>query len=772
MTKIRFQGFPEGSTVSLSVTQGGVTRGPLTVSAWKQSLPQPSGNVTFKVYSPQGTDETDTSALASRRIHQGDVIEMPAPGSLSLIYRDITGTSTSDQRRLTFLTDFGERYDAQHLTHEYLPADVRAAGGTLDPTGAQLGIYPGYVCGHAFRGVDMSGNSILTPDTINPDGPVGTVDKTVTCTVSDGVNTGVLTFTVRLIHPLRYYRDVNGATYAPALGGNRGGVYYVTTDGNFTGAPAAIGGAGGIYHKTLSGGNWENADFDRTKQIAIFFKGGQTFYPTERLRIQGAGASMMASWGTGKAIISGAKQSLFTNVPQELFWDGLGPSEVAPLRPYRVSNLDFHGSDYDVSDPEWREWWNVLNYTGKTFSGKFVENTQGNLNPTVDGAPINGELLTGNAVEGGTANTRIIRDDDNGDGTGTLITRQIAFQGEPRTFADGETLTGVSGSITFVAAGSRQDRTKKCPPVCFFIVPGTANFVGFMIDDCTFRGFAQAYAGYNRWPLISDTLVRDWWNYGIGETVSEGMVINGTCVALPSSYQGEISTFSESSVDPNRNTFNSVRTDNPTTPVPNNVRHAALRVQGGRQVGLYKLVGHNYGGHGGSHQSFIRGPALTYTAEGTAEVYQHGCTYSGGGGFGPEAENAATPRAYVMDQCWLRADFCTSFDMMLRMPVTNVGIRNSKFEWPEGNVIGGGRPFGLIRWDGDTPSPTTDANWVRCFVEDCEFIYRSGNTWTQLLPFDTTIRGITDMCRYVGNTVTVADPAKFNNNVPSFPDIP
>jgi len=116
-----------------------------------------SGTATFAVYSLHGHGAagplvgqagfTDANS-GGFEIVDGDLIEMVAPAPFSLYYDNVSGLSEDDLRRLTFTTDMGERYEASHMSHPYLPAGF----GTRDNTGATLGLYPGFFVGHAFRG--------------------------------------------------------------------------------------------------------------------------------------------------------------------------------------------------------------------------------------------------------------------------------------------------------------------------------------------------------------------------------------------------------------------------------------------------------------------------------------------------------------------------------------------------------------------------------------------------------------------------------------------
>jgi len=751
MTKVRFSGFPAGEQVTISASKDGVSRGPLTVSAWKQS----DASASFNVHSVIG-DDSSTVIMGINRLTPGSLIEMVAPGGLFLVIDGFEGFSTNDPRRLTITTDFGERYDAQHLEHPHLPTGFT----TRDPTGAQMGIYPGF-------GTDMSGNQQLTEDYDADAGPIGTCDRTVTCTVSDGTISAQQTFTVRLIHPYRYYTDTDGLTYATADGGGRTGCLFVSRDGDFTGAPPEDN-ANGIHYQTIADGDLTQTIFaPRTNGVCgIFLKAGQTFTPIEEFGYYGSGASMLNSFGTangGMAILSAEKRNAW-GIDRTFFRE-----QSSGYRPYRFANIEFFGSDYDVSDVTWREWWNELNYTGK--QGTITENTATLVDP---GSNYNGAILT-NADN--SAYVQVIRDDDNGDGTGTLICRQVvtgssAQAGDQAYFADGETLTDVSdpaNSVVFDAAGSRQDRTRKIPGGKMI---WTGDSRGVLMDNCVFKGGSGSVGTAPKWSVFSDILVTDYWNYGFGETEPRGHVLNGVVVAQPSNYQGEIAYFSSSAVDGNRNILNSTRSDIPNQPVENNIRHSAWRFGFTAALGMYKCISHSYGGHGSLHQPGLRIPTSA-GAEGLNYMHFHGCAFSGGHipfqiQSPPRSDTPPyTPRGIKIDECWARADFSHGEAYLFYSQYTNVGINDTLFSWPAGVTISkNGGDLKFIEWGDGGGYPyveSPDVNAVPPYVENCQFEYLSNNSFNAMLGFDTEMReNGANFITYSGNTVNI-DETKFNS---------
>lgn len=568
MTKVRFSGFPTGSTVTISALKGSVSRGPVTVSAWKQTTP-PSGDASFDVFSYYGDDSAAAAAPWNiPRVTDGALIELPNHTGLNLVIDNFDGFAVTDPRKLFIETDFGERYDAQHLQHPYL----RAGFTTLDPSGPRMGVYPGYVCGHAFRGTDMSGNQELSPDFAGDDGPIGTCDRTVTVTVTDGITTAQMSFTVRLVHPLRYYTDTGETptTYALNDPGWRRGCIFVSRDSNdFTDAPSGP----NIFHYTIPDGTLEARTFVQEfgdgpplpkdiidsetglpvsdwswrhnsgeARFAIFLREGQTFYPDRyqasptntidwRLPQGNGDRILVSSWGPtgGKATISGERLQRWGTNGGDLFRD---PNKKG-FTGLKFHNVHWHLSDFDQTDPEWREWWNVIKYDTKV----------GHIQPTTSAAVYNGDILTN-----GSAYTQVITDDE----AGTLICRQIvtgtdpanrAESGEPATFADGDTLEVVGrpgNSVRFIAAGSRQDRTRKTPPNGIGTSaggggdPAAGGYACVTLDNVTFQGARVSFVvGY--WSTFSDILCTNATNYIVSGDSAYGHVYNGVVGAVPPS---------------------------------------------------------------------------------------------------------------------------------------------------------------------------------------------------------------------------------------------
>jgi len=752
-------------------------------------------DIAFGVYSINGRGAD--GPLGGKAISQGDILEMVAPGNLVLYYDNITGTSTSDVRRISFMTDYGERYEAQHLEHEYLPSGFT----TRDPTGATLGLVPGYVSGHAHRGTSMAGAQLLTDSYTGGAGPTGTIDQTVTCTVSDGTNSTSMSFTVRLIHPHKYYADQQGTTYgtsanmATAVDGDRGnrrGIFYVSRTDDFTGAPVGP----KIFHMVISDGDiapsyFRSGGLEPTKlydtstgtpvnvpsfnpgwgnvsiTLAVYLKTGQTWLPRLASGPMGSANSYLGSWGGGLALLDGEKARTWDPGPLEMF-----KSTWVGYMGQRHENLDYMMSEYTVSDIEWREWWNILPYTNKT--GTFGQNTNGDVRNG-----FNGEIIT-NA--GNTAYAQIIGD------TGTeLIVRQVvnlalinSDDAVNAAFANGDILTGgTSGATcTFVIAGSRQNRTRKTPPTGWAF---SSTAAGVVFDRCVFRGGRMNILNTPNWSVYSDVLNRDYWDYGVFAESLRFNAHNAMVTVCPSSYEGGFRNYN-SGVSPNRTAFNTMSDNNPSTPIPNEVVHAAQRYVEIGAVSLYKCGQHAYGGHGSNYQPGLRmGTQGSNAGEGLTYVYQHGCFYSGSNvvmqittrdvsTFSPR-----TPKGWVMDNCWLRGDF-SSVGYLTSM-VTSMGIKNCRIGHPAGVTMKrGSRDVTFIAFtDGFQYDIDPDMNPIPSFVEDNTFEFnanvgldvtgREAGTTVNILGYDTSIREVA--VTYARNTVDV-DETKVND-VATFP---
>jgi len=756
-----------------------------------------SGTATFKVYSLHGHGSAGPSPFGGQEIADGDLIEMVAPGTLSLYYDNVSGLSESDLRKLTFTTDYGERYDAQFLTHSYLPTGFTTRADSGAPT---LGLVPGYISGHVHLGTDMSGNQVLNKDYTGGPGPTGTMDLTVTCTVSDGSNSGSIEFTVRLVDPVRWYTDKTKSTYGLSANqnttvdvGNRRGVIYCSRTDDFTGAPTGP----DIYHMHIADGNladgiftsntfWvssktiydsNEAGYDPTNpsgtgtnignfswstssnsSYAVFLKGGETYFAIGDNMFKFAGElnSLLGSWGTGRATLdcTGYADSWSSgNVVFTLNDTGFLGN--------RFWNIDFYCSDYDNSDVTWREWWNILKYASKT--GTISENTNIDFNGTV--------LTNGSGVY-----TQVIQDD----GVDTLLVRQIVDSSDVNdgsandaTFSAGDVLEDVSNAantvtLTATTIGWRQDRTRRVPPTLFRM---PSNPDGMAMAGCIIRGPAFGINGWSTWGLISDTLIRDYWNYAMsGGAFME--VHNGVVMVQPSSHQGDVSDFGVIVAD-KRNNLNQVRQDTPNVPVDNNIRHSCTRMTDITGFAQYKCGSHSYGGHGSIPQPAHRTWTNANTSEdGHTYVYQHGCFYSGGArpfqiyAFGPPF----TPKAWVLEDCWFRGDFCTQEATPILIQPSNTAIKGCRIGWPSGVTIDNG-DRGTLSFVSFGPDNETvagrDDSAVTPFVEDCLFEYLANTSHTTLGNNDTTLRAITDI-PYSGSTYDI-DYTKFTNVGSEYP---
>ena len=618
MTNIKFAGFQPNATVTMSVAQGGLTRGPVTVSAWKASQTVPDAG-TFRVRTSI-VDENWSD------VSEGDIIETVSPGRVRVWVDSFAGWADNDPRNIWVDVDYGERYDFQHMGNIDLPAPnvLRRLSGT------RAGYYPGILSGHSMRGTDMSGNQVLTATHDQGNGaPLGTLDQTITVTVTDGLATDTFTFTVHLIHPDVYYNDRAKAIFTGGPETDRMGTTYFSRDGDFTGAPVARAATvteGGVYHVTLIDGVFDSSDLpnnsiDSAKQY--LFKAGQTFFPPDSFDPffagfngqhgtwfhTGSSGDVEAEWDGERALRfnpDGTKDMLSSNYPN---YTGV-----------RLSNLKLKVSDYDVSDVTWREWWNVIKYTGKT--GSLTENTS-----DVAGSGFNGETISnGNGVY-----TQVVSDD----GNGTLICRQVVDTAnvdddaaEQDYFSDGDTLTGQTNgaTMTFVAAGSRQDRTRKCPGLSIYMLFSK----GMLLDNVQITGANDTVIGNG--GVISDCLIRNYWNYGLtvaGGSVTTQISESGNVTVQPLTYEGVPRDFGGASVSGNRNFFNTMISG--TQLATNDISHACRRFARIVDYSYHYCFSHTHGGHGAAHQPAFRMGTQGSTVEGQMTVQIYGSGISGGG---------------------------------------------------------------------------------------------------------------------------------------------
>ena len=85
---------------------------------------------------------------------------------------------------------------------------------------------------------------------------------------------------------------------------------------------------------------------------------------------------------------------------------------------------------------------------------------------------------------------------------------------EQAYFVDGDTLTGPNGSVTFTTAGSRQDRTRKVPGAGVVLL----NMRGVLFDKVEIHGGDSGIGAMGIGAVLSDVLVKNWWNYAITHT--------------------------------------------------------------------------------------------------------------------------------------------------------------------------------------------------------------------------------------------------------------
>ena len=155
------------------------------------------------------------------------------------------------------------------------------------------------------------------------------------------------------------------------------------------------------------------------QQGRFLLKAGETFCPTQKIDPERFGVDgTVGTWyhsgagGADDAILSYEKLAGYSvrNVPS------LIRSNNQLYTGWRLTNVVLKVSDYDVSDVTWREWWNVIKYTGKT--GTIGANTNGNLSR----GDYDGDTLSnGNGVY-----TQVISDN----GVDTLICRQVVNTSE------------------------------------------------------------------------------------------------------------------------------------------------------------------------------------------------------------------------------------------------------------------------------------------------------------------------------------------------------
>jgi len=701
-------------------------------------------------------------------ISEGEILEGVAPGRIRVEVTNFQGWATDDKRMLYIETDMGERYPLEsHNDPDVPPPNVlRRPGGSI------TGLYPGTICGHAMRGTDMSGNQLLTPTYTGGPGPTGTIDQTVEVYVSDGISSDTRTFTVRLMHGDLYYRD-RAKTFAPLARENtRLGILYVSDDplDDFSWAQPEVaqtatdggvfhviadseGYVGGLSQATTRSGPWGNIS-NNDPAFQIYLKAGSTFLLTpgdSGMEVGGYNAVMRTAFhggvnGDQRAKLDCTLRNRWCASPQ----NGAFRSNANDYRGWKLVDLEIAQSDYDVSDVTWREWWNIINITG--LSGTIDENTTTGLSdqratdsPGYDPTrSYNGELLT----DGAGKYVQVIRQNGN-----ELICRHVGtnlagetvqdyerdtvigvgetdFKGGPVNtgFADGATLTGLNNgaTMTFVAAGSRQDRTRRSPGAAV----AWANTKGVLVDNVLIYGASVGLNNMGQGLVVSDTVVKRCWNYSVQQTggvVDASWSTSGLVMLQPLGYNGGTRWFPGTTVSNNRNAFN-VIDPNTNIEVENNISHAARRWHYIDKCSCHRELGRWFGGHSqvenAGHQPFNRFATSGAQGEYSTHFQVWGCGWMGGNTqvqFATPGETGDpwTPDHIRVENCHFVSDVCTTSSQPINSQFTNFVVRNCIID--ASNIDNSVLDFVSLNTSGAEVGPDPDVNWVEPIVEFCTF---------------------------------------------------
>jgi len=734
-------------------------------------------------------------------VSEGEILEGVAPGRIQVEVTNFAGWATDDKRMLYIETDMGERYPLEsHNDPDLPPINVLRR-----PGGSTAGLYPGTICGHSMRGTDMSGNQLLTPTYTGGPGPTGTIDQTVEVYVSDGISSATLTFTVRIMHADLYYMDAD-KTFAPlAAEAARTGIVYIGPDADFSWAPpeqAPTATEGGVWHKTaddtgLAGGFNKSTFQDDTKwgstfdSLLFYFKAGATFYFTSDDAVSNRGINNMmrtyfhgGAGGTERAKFSGRAAHGWSSVPLSRgFWRDNGTR----YQGWKVIDIDFHISDYRVDDAEWREWWNIINISGLS-GGPLIEH---------DGSTILNNGWLGEFLTDGAGNyTQIVKVEGN-----TLYCRHVAtslspgftmadyeanetiavgdddLRGPPGPgFADQATLTGMTSgaTMTFEAAGSRQDRPKRTPANLFGFIP---KLHGFLFDNVLQQGAASFSGTMSQGTVFSDTVIKNNWNYGFSNTFDTTfptrISASGLVVIQPWGYDGSVRTFIGTTKSPDRNTFNVIDSNNDL--VPNNVSHSATRFSYIEHLSLHYCQFRWFGGHSQStttgHQPLLRLCTNGSIDEGRVKVQFYGCGFLGGNSqvqfglanSGPDI-NTATPDHIRIERCHIKSAYTSDINAPINSNMTNFVVRNclidatdtvnnvNELRWI---ILGGTNEDSII---------DSDENWVEPLTEFCTFILGASGTPPKTIKGPMRSRERTHNASATTRTITLA----YRNNAYAF----
>jgi len=561
---------------------------------------------------------------------------------------------------------------------------------------------------------------------------------------------------------------------------------YGETLRNTANATQIIGGvacdAGGTPVPTLTDWPWNG----NGPTYAVLFKSGpgnvyhinQDGLWTDRLA-PGAN-SLFMSWGGGRAEIS---------CDAVRRWGKSNQTAIKTLTYDKYFGIKFHNllfkqSDLDVTDPEQRIWWNVLYYENKV--GSFNENNVDSLlNFWWDSELIRnpgGTKWTQIISDWPDASdpTR-----------GYLIVRQVLDQEQldfdeaigatEVEFTDGEQLVGnTSGATaTFVQAPawgtvndlrgvdatSRQGRPNRTYTAFWGGAAGTNSpgVIGGVFDKCIVKGFRTVWSAPGSWFFRSDTAAIDIYDYshfGRSHCLFDSAYLTANPYKAnpdPDNYVKDVNAPSSD----NKQIWNSNKDNLPGIPTKNGVSHSCVRHQEMSSWAQHKCSSHWYGGHlgltdfsidGGSGwgQSFSSGfeqPGYRMAAVDAPEVVDNpgrlnvnlsGCVYCGGGlVFQWFDDNVFTrpPHWLVYDNCIIHAG--RGSGNLLNFGHSRSAFKNCEIGFPSyldllprGTNLTGGTVFHIAWTNGDVgldPAPWLPDLTPVAFVDNCDFIYSSGN---------------------------------------------
>lgn len=507
----------------------------------------------------------------------------PVPHGCNIHIISATGFSTTDLRLLQFKTDFyatvtsgtGAPYTPNSFSSEVIIPEAVFAKGTT------VGVEWGPDVGHVY----IKEGEYVPAITVYDRGVATTFSLAMGSFRDDGGDLIGTSITVQ-----------NALTYLQATHDR---IYFFSRSG-FTGVPLAA--SAQVIHVDIPDGIFNpNTYFNVSQKRALFFKAGETFYPTTFMDTGDEG--WFGPWdSTGIMPTTNAIMDVFTentDAGARGWWIRNKDVAKTKIRQYGFDVLCGGATGYDPRADN--EWWNTLPVSG--VSGTFTERTnlweEDPVTSATTGSnqPSNGEIVRG---RNSGAEAVLIGLND-----GALDVEEVTNG----PFQNGEIIDGVDSgaSATFSSTGARQEATlpKQLMTGVEFGEQGALTFANHVVYRMKFSsaGFAGVYRSAKD-STLCDIEVDGYFNYALSEVASQSVliaVVAGNPIDDGSLIPPTDLSVAQNSTSPNRNEWNTVIVDDPSIPARNGVRHTVIRSS---EMGRTALLKCALGTYGGGHEGY------------------------------------------------------------------------------------------------------------------------------------------------------------------------